>query len=179
MPVSPRASGKRAFYLGRFSDSAAIAVDPKRNRRHEAPAGRSGATLRVPDRKGAEIRFQNLGGARKRVQDVFGFDFADGLPLEDWATACRVFQKRHLLAHKTGVIDEDYLEKAHDPGAICGRKVRVTADEVASAIAIIETLGKALYAGVLKTAAWKTQGFRLQNDYAYGRTHSEHAENFE
>jgi hypothetical protein len=40
-----------------------------------------------------------------------------------------------------------------DPGAIVGRKVRVTADEVAAAIAIIETLGKALYAGVLKTAA--------------------------
>jgi hypothetical protein len=67
--------------------------------------------------------------------------------------ACRVFQKRHLLAHKVGVIDEDYIQKANDPGAILGRKVRVTANEVAAATAIIERLGKALYAGVLKTAA--------------------------
>jgi len=63
-----------------------------------------------------------------------------------------VFQKRHLLAHKMSVIDEDYLQKANDPRAIVGRKVQVTADEVAAAITIIETLGKTLYAGVLKTS---------------------------
>lgn len=107
----------------------------------------------VCERKGAEIRFQSLGGARKRVLEMFGFDFADSLPAADWETACRVFQKRHLLAHKMSVIDEDYIQKGNDPGAILGRKVRVTADEVAAAIAIIEALGKALYAGVLKTAA--------------------------
>lgn len=106
----------------------------------------------VCQRKGAEIRFQNLGGARKRVQEVFGFDFAGGLSATEWDTACRVFQKRHLLAHKMGVIDEDYVQKSSDPGAIVGRKVRVTAEEVATALAIIESLGKALYAGVLKTA---------------------------
>lgn len=107
----------------------------------------------VCKRKGAEIRFQSLTGARKRVQEAFGFDFAAGLPAAEWETACRVFQKRHLFAHKMGVIDEDYIQKANDPAAILGRKVRVTADEVSAAITIIETLGKALYAGVLKTAA--------------------------
>jgi hypothetical protein len=99
-----------------------------------------------------EIRFQSLGGARKRVQEVFGLDFADRLSAADWESACRVFQKRHLLAHKMGVIDEDYVQKANDPGAIIGRKVRVSADEVAAAITIIGTLGKTLYLGVLGTA---------------------------
>ena len=107
----------------------------------------------ISERKGTEIRFQGLGGARKRVQKVFGFDFANRLSAAEWDTARRVFQKRHLLAHKMGVIDEDYVQNANDPGAIVGRKVRVTADEVAAAIAIIETLGTTLYAGVLKTAA--------------------------
>jgi hypothetical protein len=51
-----------------------------------------------------------------------------------------------------GVIDEDYVQKANDPGAIIGRKVRVSADEVAAAITIIGTLGKTLYLGVLGTA---------------------------
>jgi hypothetical protein len=104
-------------------------------------------------RKGTEIRFQSLVGARKRVQEVFKFDFADGLSAADWDLACRLFQKRHLPAHKMGVIDEDYVQKAKDPGAIVGRKVRVTSDEVAAAIAIGETLGGRLYAGVIKTAA--------------------------
>jgi hypothetical protein len=106
----------------------------------------------ICERKGTEIRFQSLGGARKRVQEVFGFDLAGGLSTAEWDTACRVFQKRHLLAHKMGVIDDDYLQKANDPTAILGRKVRVTADEVSGAIAIIEALGKTLYTEVLKTA---------------------------
>ena len=29
--------------------------------------------------KSADIHFQNLAGARRRVQEIFGFDFADGL----------------------------------------------------------------------------------------------------
>jgi len=106
----------------------------------------------ICERKGTEIRFQSLSGARKRVQEVFGFDFAEGLAAGEWDTAGRVFQKRHLLAHKMGVIDDDYVQKAHDPGVIVGRKVRVTADEVAAAIGIVERLGGRLYAGLLKTA---------------------------
>ena len=56
------------------------------------------------------------------------------------------------------VIDEDYIQKGNDPGAILGRKVSVTADEVAAAIGIIEALGKALYAGVLKNCRLKREG---------------------
>jgi len=33
----------------------------------------------VCERKGTDIRFQSLSAARRRVQEVFGFDFADGL----------------------------------------------------------------------------------------------------
>jgi len=62
-------------------------------------------------------------------------------------------RKASFAGHKTGVIDEDYVQKAKDPGAVVGRKVRVTSDEVAAAIAIVETLGKTLYGGVIKTAA--------------------------
>jgi hypothetical protein len=100
-------------------------------------------------RKGAEIRFQNIAGARRRVQETFGFDFSDSLSSGEWDSACRVFQKRHLLAHKMGVIDEDYLQKANDPGAVAGRKIHVSHDEVNSAIGIVEALGRRLFAGVL------------------------------
>ena len=74
--------------------------------------------------------------ARRRVQEVFGFDFADELSAESWAVACRVFQKRHLLAHKMGVIDAEYI-------------VRVTQEDVSLAIGLIETLGQRLFKGLL------------------------------
>lgn len=103
----------------------------------------------ISSRKGAEIRFQNLPGARRNVQDKFGFDFADSLTADQWQYVCRVFQKRHLLAHKMGVIDDDYVLKASDVGAVAGRKVQVSAEEVNSSIEVIELLGRRLFAGIL------------------------------
>jgi hypothetical protein len=47
-----------------------------------------------------------------------------------------------------GVIDEDYLQKADDPGAVAGRKIRVSHDEVNAAIGIVEALGRRLFGGV-------------------------------
>jgi hypothetical protein len=95
--------------------------------------------------KGADIQFQNLVSARRRVHDTFAFDFANTLEPNDWAIACRVFQKRHLLAHKMGVVDEEYLKKANDPQAILGRKISIAPDEVTATIKIIQALGKQLF----------------------------------
>lgn len=101
-------------------------------------------------KKAADIQFQNLVGARRRVQNTFAFDFADSVQPKDWETTCRVFQKRHLLAHKMGVVDEDYLEKANDPGAVVGRKIIITPDEITATINIIEALGRRLFDGLLR-----------------------------
>ena len=95
--------------------------------------------------KEAAAPFQNLIAARRRVQEMFGFDFADKLTDELWITACRIFQKRHLLAHKMGVIDADYVQRANDPGAVVGRRIRVTPEEVSQAISLVETLGQRLF----------------------------------
>jgi hypothetical protein len=102
--------------------------------------------------KGSDIHFQNISGARRRVLDTFGFDFADSLSADEWDCVCRIFQKRHLLAHKMGVIDADYLQKVNDPGAVAGRKIHLSHDEVNSAISIVEALGRRLFGGVLLPA---------------------------
>jgi hypothetical protein len=49
-----------------------------------------------------------------------------------------------------GVIDEEYLQKANDTGAVLGRKFRLTEGEVESSISIVETMGRCLFAGVLR-----------------------------
>jgi hypothetical protein len=100
-------------------------------------------------RKSIEIRFQNLAAARRKVQDAFGFDLADALRPDEWDAACRAFQKRHLLAHKMGVIDDDYIQKANDAGAILGRRIALSQAEVETSISIVEAIGRRLFAGVL------------------------------
>jgi hypothetical protein len=97
--------------------------------------------------KGAEVRFQNIAAARERIRELFDFDFASDLTASQWDDVGRVFQKRHLLAHKMGVIDEEYVRKANDTSAVVGRSVRVSSKEVSDAIAVIETLGRRLFDG--------------------------------
>jgi hypothetical protein len=96
-----------------------------------------------------EVRFQNLTAARRKVQDAFNFDFADTVRPDEWDAACRAFQKRHLLAHRMGVIDDDYIQKANDPGAILGRRIALIQEEVEAAIMIVAALGRRLFSGVL------------------------------
>jgi hypothetical protein len=95
--------------------------------------------------------FQNLEGGRKRVQQKFGFDMADAVTEEEWRSACRSFQKRHLIAHRMGVVDEEYVQKASDPGAVVGRKVTLAHEEVTALVGVAERIGKRLYDGVLET----------------------------
>lgn len=85
------------------------------------------------------ISFQNSEGARKRVMELFGIDFAGFLQPHDWHLVKQSFQKRHLLAHKMGIVDEKYLANASDPQAELGRKLVIVPTEV---LAVIEIIGK-------------------------------------
>jgi len=96
-----------------------------------------------PD-KAKDISFQNIEGARKKVQDLFGLDLANGFLTDDWDFVVRCFQKRHLLAHKMGVIDEEYVKKAHDPQATPGRIITIAPDEVLKLAGLLKTIGRNL-----------------------------------
>lgn len=86
------------------------------------------------------LSFQDISGTRKIVEENFGFDFAGGLREDGWVACARSFQKRHLLAHKMGVVDEKYLASANDPEAELGRKVRVTVGDVEGLIGSLKQL---------------------------------------
>jgi len=94
--------------------------------------------------KGADIRFQNLTGAQKNVQQCFGIDLTASLSTHEWEFVCRCFQKRHLLAHKMGIIDDAYIKATGDQGATVGRKVSISVDEVTALLNHVRTLGKYL-----------------------------------
>ncbi|MFO1512399.1 MAG: hypothetical protein U1F83_05715 [Verrucomicrobiota bacterium] len=91
-----------------------------------------------------DLRFQNLAGTQKRLQQQFGFDLAAFLSPDDWKFICRCFEKRHLLAHKMGVVDEDYLLATNDYSAAVGRKVVIVATEVNKFGTLLLQLGERL-----------------------------------
>lgn len=105
--------------------------------------------LKATDSSKAErISFQNLSGSQKNVVTLFGIDLAAALEPDQWKMTCRCFQKRHLLAHRMGIVDEEYLKRTGDNRAQVGRKVAIDPDEVKGLICHIASLGKILSDGL-------------------------------
>ena len=75
------------------------------------------------------MRFQNLVHARAELQTI-GVEMTAAITTDAWEQAFMLFQKRHLIAHKLGVADQEYVNRSGDRNAVPGRKVRVGSDEV-------------------------------------------------
>ena len=90
--------------------------------------------------KAEKMNFQNLEGARKSFLDLFGIDLSTTVGPEEWLAATMAFQKRHLIAHKLSVVDQDYVTKTGDSRAVVGRKIVIDAGEVNRLTGIINSL---------------------------------------
>ena len=87
-----------------------------------------------------KMSFQNLEGARMHLLNLFGIDLSVEVAPDEWRSATMGFQKRHLVAHKMGVMDQDYVTKTTDTRAVVGRKISIGADEVRELTRIMSTL---------------------------------------
>ena len=95
--------------------------------------------------KANNVSFQSLTNSRQKVQDLFGIDIAQAVTPQNWDFICRNFQKRHLLAHKMGVVDQAYIAATQDSSAIIGRKVAIEAADVQQLVSQLSLLGAYLY----------------------------------
>ncbi len=86
------------------------------------------------------MSFQNLEGARTHLLGLFGIDLSVEVAPGEWRAATMGFQKRHLVAHKMGVMDQDYVTKTTDTRAVVGRKISIGAHEVRELTRIMSTL---------------------------------------
>lgn len=94
--------------------------------------------------KADSFSFQSLSGARAMVRSVFGIDFATACTTDDWNAAVRGFQKRHVLNHKSGVVDEEYVRKSGDTATPVGQRLVIEPTEVRELTRILLTLGTSL-----------------------------------
>ena len=92
-----------------------------------------------------EVRFQNLAGARQAVLGLFSVDLAAQVTADEWQPAVRGFQKRHIFAHKMGVVDEDYVRNTGDSRAVVGRKVNLESGEVKGLVEVVSKLAEGLF----------------------------------
>jgi len=95
-----------------------------------------------------KLSFQSIEGAKDKLLRETGFDLAASLDAGAWGFVKEQFQKRHLLAHKLGIIDADYVGKTGCAQSLLGRKVTITDCDVRVLVAHLRTLASALYHGV-------------------------------
>jgi hypothetical protein len=63
--------------------------------------------------------------------------------VDEWSALRLVYEKRHLLAHKKGVIDDKYAMTV-DKTAKLGHKVPVSEAELRDALQIVRTMARRL-----------------------------------
>lgn len=111
-------------------------------------ASRVHASAATDPAKAENASFQNLVGAQQRVLALFGVNLSAAVPAADWSSACRSFQKRHVIAHKMGVVDQDYIDKTTDSHVRVGQKMPLDAQEVRALSAVVRVLGAFLVANL-------------------------------
>ena len=94
--------------------------------------------------KAKKISFQNIALAADKVNELFSVDIRDSLTEDDWNFVLKCFQKRHVLVHKMGVIDEGYIRKTGASQALLGRKMEITSQETEDFYIQLRVIGKNL-----------------------------------
>ena len=90
------------------------------------------------------IGFQNLEGAKRRLREAYGINLSSAVTAGEWQSLVRAFQRRHLIAHRMGVVDQAYVAKAADREAVVGRRIHIKPDEVRDLLQLVGKLAQGL-----------------------------------
>jgi hypothetical protein len=63
---------------------------------------------------------------------------------------CEQFQKRHLLAHKMGIVDAEFLARTRSSPALLGRKVHISDGDVRILVQHLVAMATNLYGGLAR-----------------------------
>jgi len=85
--------------------------------------------------------FQRLAEANQLWRKATGQDFLAFLSPDEFRRMQIFYQKRHLLAHCEGVVDNDYINKSGDTSLTVGQRIVVTEAALLEFAAIAEKLG--------------------------------------
>lgn len=107
--------------------------------------------------KFAQCRYKEISGVEKRVNDFQMVDkgsqyFRDetGSGYEAFLSADEIdrmklyFQRRHIIEHNTGIVDQQYIDKSGDTDYSVGQRVVVKTSEALDLITIIKKLSSGL-----------------------------------
>ena len=94
--------------------------------------------------------FQNLNEGSALWKSAFDSGYDAHLSHPELDTLNRYFQRRHLLAHREGLVDADYIAKTSDQSYREGQRLVIRKSAVRECLVLVETLAKGLADDALK-----------------------------
>lgn len=95
--------------------------------------------------------FQNLDAGSDLWKSTFSNDFANHIGAHSLQVLNRYFQQRHLLAHKDGIVDTDYIQKSVDTSYKPGQRIVIKEAAVRECLSLVQQLARGLEADVGKS----------------------------
>ncbi len=90
--------------------------------------------------------FQRLDQGNQLWASAVGVGYTDWLDAEELSRLKILFQKRHLLAHNEGIVDDRYIAKSGDFSYKEGQRIVITERDVGDLLNCLTKLGRALKA---------------------------------
>jgi uncharacterized Zn finger protein (UPF0148 family) len=84
--------------------------------------------------------FQNIEIGATYWKDILGETYSDWLTVDEMLKLNQLFQKRHLLAHTEGIVDQKYSDKTNDNSYKVGQRIVIKEKDVIELISLIEKL---------------------------------------
>jgi hypothetical protein len=93
-----------------------------------------------PDVKVKFNAFQNLDAGGEYWKNVYGESYPDWLTKNEFREINELFQKRHLLSHTEGIVDQKYLDRSGDSTYKIGQRIVVKETDIKNLIKIVQKL---------------------------------------
>ncbi len=92
------------------------------------------------DKKIKPNAFQNLEAGEELWKSLFGEGYSDWINPHEMEKLNILFQRRHLLAHSEGIVDEKYIGKSGDMKYKPGQRIVVNKDDVLSMVWLVKKI---------------------------------------
>jgi predicted RNA-binding Zn-ribbon protein involved in translation (DUF1610 family) len=88
--------------------------------------------------------FQNIDEGSRLWEEAIGKGYEDWLDSQQLEEARLMFQRRHLLAHREGIVDQDYLDRTSDSDYVIGQRIVVAPEDVRRLAELVGALADGL-----------------------------------
>lgn len=102
------------------------------------------SSLSADAAKAESMSFQNLDRAARKLQSLFDVNLVEAVEPSDWIVLTRGFMRRHLIAHRSGVVDQQYLDETGESSALLGRRIVIDDAQAIALADAVERFGETL-----------------------------------